>query len=259
MTESIDIDEKLVASLKSKEDGAFRQLVEKFTPTLYSVVMRILNNPQDAEDALQDTFISCWKGISRFDGRSKFSSWIHRVAVNAAFKRLRKDFDHRGQLPLEEEARQVAFEEPTLEALGPVWQVVAAMPDDLREIVRLKYIEELSSDEIGAEMGLTSDNVRQKLHRARITLATKLLPILCPSGDVTCGGNLGLLMDLIDGTLSSSLLAPVRNHINSCPSCSSGEVGFTWLATLMTAKFEVRLPHGLTDRLTETETLLLSK
>jgi RNA polymerase sigma-70 factor (ECF subfamily) len=252
MSEFIDVDEQLVASLKSREDGAYRDLVERFTPKLYPVVMRILNNSQDAEDALQDTFISCWKGISRFDGRSKFGSWIHRVAVNASFKRLRKDFDHRGHLPIEEAARHVATDVPTLEALGPVWQAVAAMPNDLSQIVRLKYIEELSSDEIAAELGLTSENVRQKLHRARIALATKLQPILCPSGDVTCGGDLGLLMDLIDGTLSSDLLIPVRSHIDGCPGCAASEVGFTWLAKLMAAHLDVIVPLELADRLIQT-------
>jgi RNA polymerase sigma-70 factor (ECF subfamily) len=249
MSDSIDVDAQLVASLKSREDGAYRELVETFTPQLYPVVMRVLNNPQDAEDALQDTFISCWKGISRFDGRSKFGTWIHRVAVNAAFKRLRKNFDHRGHLPIEEAARHVATDVPTLEALGPVWQAVAALPDDLSQIIRLKYIEELSSEEIAAELGLTSENVRQKLHRARIALAAKLQPILCPSGDVTCGGDLGLLMDLIDGTLSSDLLLPVRNHIDSCTGCTASEVGFTWLAKLMAAQLKVTVPLGLADRL----------
>ena len=123
------------------------------------------------------------------------------------------------------------------------------MPDDLSTIVRLKYIEELSSEEIAAELGITGDNVRQKLHRARIALATKLQPILCPDGDVTCGGDLGLLMDIIDGTLASDLVVPVRQHIAGCPGCSASEVGFTWLATIMTARFDLSAPSGMADRL----------
>jgi len=211
--------------------------------------MRILNNPQDAEDALQDTFVGCWKGIQQFDERAQFSSWIHRIAVNAAFRRLRKEFTNRTLLPLDEAVEIARNDEPTMDNTGLVWQAVANLPGELGEIFRLKYIHQLSSEEIGVELNLSSDNVRQRLHRARIALASKLQPILCPDGDVTCGGDLGLLLDLIDGNLLPSVSIPVRAHIDQCPGCAASEVGFLWLMTMVESPIDVPIPVHLVERL----------
>jgi hypothetical protein len=85
----------------------------------------------------------------------------------------------------------------------------------------LRDVEELSSRETAEQLGINDALVRQRLHRARTIMAEALRPELCDGPALTCGGQLDLLLDYIDGLLPAELQEPVHNHIESCPACSN--------------------------------------
>ena len=102
-TRSLDYNALLRAARKG-ESGAFEQLCEQATPRIYRTLCRITKNREDAEDALQEALMRAFMNLARFDGRSSFSTWLTRIALNAAFMKLR-----RGRL-----SREVAMDGPDL-------------------------------------------------------------------------------------------------------------------------------------------------
>lgn len=83
-------DEQLVSAAKAGSDDAFAQLQHLYAPRLYSTIIRITKNHEDAEDVLQDTFLRVHLALCNFEGRSSFYSWVTRIAINSALMALRK-------------------------------------------------------------------------------------------------------------------------------------------------------------------------
>ena len=83
-------DEELVRRSKEDDERAFGELVSRYETKVYSLALRMVRNPEDAEDVLQDTFLRAYRGIKSFQGASTFSTWIYRITANSALMRLRK-------------------------------------------------------------------------------------------------------------------------------------------------------------------------
>ena len=174
--------------LRAGDPAAFAQLVEANQRAVYNLALRMLNNSQEAEDVLQETFLSAYKALPGFEGRSSLSTWLYRIASNASLMRLRKkqpettsideplELEEGGSLPrqfvdwssvpedelLDEESRRVMDE------------AVAELPDGLRIVFILRDIEGLSTQETGEALELSESAVKTRLHRARLTLREKL-------------------------------------------------------------------------------------
>ena len=83
-------DESLVSRAQSDDDRAFGELIERYETKVYSLALKMLRNPEDAEDVLQDTFLRAYRGIKSFQGHSTFSTWVYRITANSALMKLRK-------------------------------------------------------------------------------------------------------------------------------------------------------------------------
>src|SRR4051794_37679216 len=90
MTPRVPDEAAVVAALRANDSGAFEQLVREQLPRLLTVARRILGNEADAQEAVQDAFLSAFKALPAFDGASRLSTWLHRIAVNAALMKLRR-------------------------------------------------------------------------------------------------------------------------------------------------------------------------
>ncbi len=92
-TGSSEAAEPSIVSSTSDHDveTAFSELVDEYSSIAYSVALRMLRKPEDAQDAVQDAFVSAYRAYSRFNGESKPSTWLYRIVVNACLMRLRKD------------------------------------------------------------------------------------------------------------------------------------------------------------------------
>lgn len=186
----------LVQALKAGDQSAYAELVERYSPTIYNLALRMMYNREEAEEVLQETFLSAFRAVSRFEGRSQLGTWLYRIAYNAALMRLRKH-----QLPTtsidepiqNEEGDQIprqlvdwtARPEEILltgELRSVLNAAAAALPETLRGVFTLRDIEGLSTAETAEVLGLTETNVKVRLHRARLALRERLTGYFAPAG-----------------------------------------------------------------------------
>ncbi|MDQ7007219.1 MAG: sigma-70 family RNA polymerase sigma factor [Acidobacteriota bacterium] len=181
---------RLLDRLRAGEEAAFEELVRDEGGRLLSVIRRYLRDEEEARDALQETFLSAFRALDRFEGGAQLSTWLHRIAVNAALMRLRS----RGRRPegsIEEllphfredghHARPVGPWRPeALEALEReetrrfVRRSIDALPENYRNVLLLRDIEGFDTSETAVMLGVTPNAVKIRLHRARQALRTLL-------------------------------------------------------------------------------------
>jgi len=179
----------LVAQAQGGKLEAFEELVRRHTQLIYRTLMAILGNATDAQDAMQDTLLSAFKHISGFQGRAKFSTWLVSIARNTALQRLRsrKNVESLDQSEYEEDRdfrpRQVrawqdnpeqCFSKSEIRQL--VEKGILALPPKFRVVVMLRDIEQLSTDEVARQLGLSVPAVKTRLLRGRLMLREWLSP-----------------------------------------------------------------------------------
>jgi len=184
-------DEVLVARARAKDVGAFEELVERYQDKLYRLAMRFVRNETDAQEILQEAFLSAWKNLPSFEGRAQFGSWMYRVTVNAALMLLRSrnrhpevDVDEIEPIALSEAVDQASQVTGNLgdwsqrpdnqlqseELRNHIQKSVDALPAGLRTVFLLRDVEELSTEDTAEMLGLSVPAVKTRLHRARLTL-----------------------------------------------------------------------------------------
>ncbi|MFL7890569.1 MAG: RNA polymerase sigma factor [Anaerolineales bacterium] len=185
-----DQDQKIVSldALREGDRPEFAKLVEEYSPMIYRLGLKMLNNPQDAEDILQETFIKAYKHIGKFDGRSSISTWLYRIATNEALMSLRKkrpdmiSFDvpsineSEPQEPMQIVDWCCLPEEEFLSSEGRLRLDEAAerLPESLRIVFVLRDIEGLSTRETADVLDISEMAVKTRLSRARLRLREDL-------------------------------------------------------------------------------------
>jgi RNA polymerase sigma-70 factor (ECF subfamily) len=182
------VNEKEVVKRARKGDKqAFAQLVNAYSERVYNLALRILRNREDAEDVLQETFLTVLEKFETFDGRSAFFTWIYRIATNASLMKLRRKKIVFTEFPdnpdLERGIENIVFidwsQDPTAEIQDKeVKQVLDKAINELPEIYRtvfiLRDLEYLSIKETGKILEISEENVKIRLRRARLFLRDKL-------------------------------------------------------------------------------------
>jgi RNA polymerase sigma-70 factor, ECF subfamily len=184
-----DADAEWVAQAQSGSLEAFEELVRRHSQLIYRALAAILGNPADAQDAMQDTLLSAFKHIGGFQGRSKFSTWLVSIARNSALQRLRrgKDFESLDEGEYNEERdfrpRQVrAWQDDPEQFYSKsemrqlVERGISALPANYRAVVMLRDIQQLSTDEVAQQLGLSVPTVKTRLLRGRLMLREWLSP-----------------------------------------------------------------------------------
>jgi RNA polymerase sigma-70 factor (ECF subfamily) len=181
-------DAELVVRLQAGDQGAYAQLVEQHASKIYRLALRMMGNEADAEDVLQETFLSAFKSIDRFEARSSLSTWLYRIASNAALMRLRRVEPDQVSVdePIERDdgdlvPRQLFDfcclpEEVFLEdeARSEMERAVEELPPILRSVFVLRDIEGLSTEETANALDLSISAVKSRLMRARLKLRERL-------------------------------------------------------------------------------------
>jgi RNA polymerase sigma-70 factor (ECF subfamily) len=192
-TSDADADASLLAALRLGDDSAFEMLVRQYGGKMLSVARRLMGNDDLAQDAVQDAFLSAFKALSTFDGRSKLSTWLHRIVVNASLMKLRSQKRHPEQsidelLPtFKSDGHQQApaarwkdsvestAEQSETQAL--VRQQIEKLPDTYRTVLLLRDIEEHDTETVAEMLEISVAAVKVRLHRARQALRTLLDPV----------------------------------------------------------------------------------
>jgi RNA polymerase sigma-70 factor (ECF subfamily) len=167
---------------------AFADLVEIYKDKIYHLCFRMLGNPQEAEDAVQETFMRVYIHIDRFDEHQKFSTWIFRIATNLCIDLLRKrkiihslDFHNSDQNKIDFysilPSNEVSLEQQIIlsETQRQIQKAIDSLPERYKSIIILKYMEDMSLQEIADILHLTVSTVKTRVHRGREFLRKKLI------------------------------------------------------------------------------------
>ena len=176
----------LIEKIKAGEYQAFEALVTRYESKVYRLAIRMLRNPQDAEDAIQETFLQVHRGLPGFEGRSAFSTWLFRLATNVCLMKIRhRETEPSKLLPLEDylpryeegEVPQMVDwtirpEEALLskESREKMMEALEKIPPEYRAVFILRDMEGFSNAETGDSLGISIAAVKSRLHRARLAL-----------------------------------------------------------------------------------------
>jgi len=181
-------DETLVARAVAGDELAFEDLVRRYQARAYRLAARLTGNDGDAQDALQETFLQLYRNLGSFRGEARFSTWLFRIATNAALgvrrTRARRPgepldaflprFDADGRHARTPDQLQVAARADELldqrQLAAKAREGIERLPDAYREAFVLRDLEELETAEVAAILELEPGAVRQRVHRARLML-----------------------------------------------------------------------------------------
>ena len=163
-----------IAKAQRSDSKAFERLYRMHVDRVYGLCLRMTGNVAEAEDCAQEAFIQAWNKLVKFRGDSAFSTWLHRIAVNAVLGRARKS-------KREQDRIQMAFEQssaPATEAddgeLRDLSDAVDRLPEGARHVFVLHAVYGYSHDETGEMLDIAAGTSKAQLHRARRLLAQQL-------------------------------------------------------------------------------------
>jgi RNA polymerase sigma-70 factor (ECF subfamily) len=182
-------DEVLVERVRSKDVAAFEELLGRYENKLYRLAMRFVRNENDAQEILQDAFLSAWRNLPGFEGRAQFGSWMYRVTVNAALMFLRARSRH-PEVMLDDVEPAILHKaaEQSVHGSSEDWSqrpdeqlqseelrrhiqdAADALPEGLRTVFLVRDVEGMSTEETAELLGLSLPAVKTRLHRARLAM-----------------------------------------------------------------------------------------
>ena len=180
-------DTELVAAFKGGDLTAFVTLTERYTDKVHNLAMRITRNPEDTEEILQDVFLTVYRKINCFEGKSAFSSWLYRITANTSFMKLRKRKQH-SAVSMEDlgDARETSlgntrsdtsdinFISSRHELRALLEESIQTLPNEYRAIFVMRDIDGFSNHEVGQVLSISVPAVKSRLHRSRLMLRRRL-------------------------------------------------------------------------------------
>jgi RNA polymerase sigma-70 factor, ECF subfamily len=163
---------ELIAAAAGGDLTSFEQLYRQFSPRVYGLCLRLTGQREAAEDCTQESFVAAWRALTGFEQRSRFSTWLHRIAVHTVLAR------RRGLRVAYEVAEPAAglpeVADPGSEAPLDLERAIAALPDGARHVLVLVGLYGFSHAEAAQTLGIAEGTCKAQLHRARGLLAAAL-------------------------------------------------------------------------------------
>jgi RNA polymerase sigma-70 factor (ECF subfamily) len=190
-------DQRLIDGLQRGEPDAVAALIDRYGAWIHRVAARLLGDPRDAEEVTQDVLMTIVRKIGTFRGEAAFSSWLYRIAANAAYERLRSRRS-RAEVPLEPllavfdgDGRHVEpvvdwsarLDNPAAadETRSAIERGIGRLPTAYRAVLLLRDVEGLTNEAAARALGLTVAAVKSRLHRARLLLRQELAHVFAPT------------------------------------------------------------------------------
>ncbi len=177
-------DGSLVRRSQEGDTAAFGELIRRHQTRVYNLCLRMLGNPEDARDATQDAFVAAMRKLSGFRGDAAFSTWLHRVAVNACYDELRRK-RRRPMLHVVSDDEDGRPPEPGpaaedhADAIAGSMDAAAALmmiPEEFRLTLVLADVQDLPYEEIAHILDVPVGTVKSRVHRGRLALARVIAP-----------------------------------------------------------------------------------
>jgi RNA polymerase sigma-70 factor (ECF subfamily) len=185
-------EQDLVHRLRTGDERAYETLVHHYGGRMLSTARRFLRCDEDAADAVQDAFVAAFRRLDTFGGDSRLSTWLHRIVVNACLMRLRTQsrkptvsidellpqFDNSGHHAerVSRWSQDTSERAAAVEMRTHIRMCIDRLPASYRQILILRDIEELDTQQTADMLGESLSNVKTRLHRARQALRTLLEP-----------------------------------------------------------------------------------
>lgn len=230
-----DSDQALLERARSGDRGALEALLERHQAQIYRFGMKMCRDPEDAKDVLQDTLLAMARGVRDFRGASSVSTWLYTIARSFCVKKRRRSkFAPDEERSLETDAAVDAARatDPTLspeEALAgrqierAIEHAIAELEPPYREVLLLRDVEGLTAPEVAEVLGMTVAAVKSRLHRARLSVRGRLLPLLsipeAPAAPGTCPDVLTMFSQHVEDEISAEVCAEMERHVDACPRC----------------------------------------
>jgi RNA polymerase sigma-70 factor (ECF subfamily) len=162
-----------IAAAAAGDVAAFERLYRQFSPRIYGLCLRLTGQREAAEDCTQESFVAAWRALGRFERRSRFSTWLHKIAVNCVLSRrkgLRAEYEVAEPLQGMPDRADLGSGAPPLD----VERAIAALPDGARHVLVLVGIYGFSHAEAASALGVAEGTCKAQLHRARQLLSSTL-------------------------------------------------------------------------------------
>lgn len=181
-TPDLPSDEDLVKRVLAGDTASFAPIMRRYNQRIFRAARSILGDDGEAEDVLQEAYVRAFEHLGQFEGRARISTWLTRIAVHEAYARLRKrrlvrfvdlsDAEFLRMTPETDES-SVSDAVDRRELGGMLRQAIDELPEELRSVLTLRLVEGMSTDETADCLGLSSANVKVRLHRARQRLRSR--------------------------------------------------------------------------------------
>jgi RNA polymerase sigma-70 factor, ECF subfamily len=180
-------EQELLHRIQAGDKSACAECIDLHAPGIYRLARRLVDDEQDAEDLVQETFLQAFKSIDSFEGRSSLRTWLYRITYNAAMMRKRSQHstvsvddvlhENEGLTVPEQLFDWCCLPEADLqteEMRNHLEDAIHALPEALRAVFVLRELEGVSTQECADTLGISTDLVKQRLHRARLWLRERL-------------------------------------------------------------------------------------
>lgn len=182
--------ENIIARARRGDADAFEQLVVAYREQVFRLALRMCGSEADADEVAQEAFLSAWKALPNFRGESQFSTWLYQLTTHAAIDLMRREKRQIAAADITEVSAAAPAPSPQQQAEQSeqreiVRDAILQLAPEQREVVVLRFMEELSYEEIGAVLKLPSGTVKSRLNRAK----AQLKEILSKSGNLFGAGS----------------------------------------------------------------------
>jgi RNA polymerase sigma-70 factor (ECF subfamily) len=190
--ENLSDEELIKLFLQNEDEEVFNELANRYANKIYGLALRIIHNPSDAEEVVQDVFLTILKKLDTFREESKFSTWLYRIAANESYMRLRVEkrkhenernllnyasYDESGALKgvqLRDWSDRPDEVLLSREGIERIEEALSELPEHSRMVFHLRDVEGFSNKEVGEILGLSIPAIKSRVHRARLFLRDRL-------------------------------------------------------------------------------------
>ena len=177
--------EHIIARARRGDADAFEQLVAAYRNQVFRLALRMCGNEADADEVAQEAFLSAWKGLPNFRGESRFSTWLYQLTTHAAIDLMRREKRQAAAEDIDgitaaDDGPSTQQQVERAETRREVRSALMQLPEEYRQVLLLRFMQELSYEEIGQALKLPEGTVKSRLNRAK----AQLKDILSRSGNL---------------------------------------------------------------------------
>lgn len=226
-TATDDTDEALLAAARAGDRDALERLLARHQAQIYRFGLQMCRDREDARDVLQDTMLAMARSVRDFRGASSLSTWLYTIARSFCIKKRRVGkHEPDAHAPVDERLHDDARapdESVAASEIGTALEhAIRALDTDQREVLLLRDVEGLTAPEVAEVLGISTQAVKSRLHRARLAVREQIAPQLgipLAPPTPTCPDVLTLLSRHLEDEISADVCAEMERHLEGCPRC----------------------------------------